>query len=381
MTFQELTDDIGSAAIYSGTNVDEATQTALLEWMFDRYLSMEGNDTTTWLRRYRRNLNMFYPMYLDYVQIEVSRSNLDPFISIAINRTHEDQGETTNTGSNSKTGTTTNTGSLIGVVNTENVRTPDLETAQESDATRTDNTLSTVSAENTRTNNLNKLTVGSNVRTDNLANGSTTSNSDTSTTVHDLDVTDITQNRTVNIIYPEANMGAIPTTGVHGFPSSIDYAESEVDAFGEATHREDGQDDVTRTGQTTVSGTNTGTVDTAVREETDDTGTVRDVASDQTSNTGTVRNQGDITTTETGTETTTTETRTNNGTTNNTSVQEAGTNSNTINDERSGSDSETGRRETKAELMKQAINCIISTNSIKWLVNSLQLCFDNYSEI
>ena len=128
MTFEELNDSIGAEAIYSGTSVDAATQAALLEWNFDRFLSMEGEDTTNWLRKYRRNLNMFYPIYLDRLRVESVRSNMDPFITEFMEKVHDDNGTVTKAGSSVKNGSKGGSDTEQTVTDNTQVRTPDLTT-------------------------------------------------------------------------------------------------------------------------------------------------------------------------------------------------------------------------------------------------------------
>ena len=324
ITFQELTDKIGSAEIYSGTQVDQATQAALLEWNFDRPLSMIDGQETTWLRHYRRNLNMFYPIYLDYLRVETVRSNMDPFITEFMERIHEDTGTSTASGSGSKSGQSSNTGSDRTVTDNRQVRTPDLTTAG----------------------------TNGNTRTDNLATSST--NSDTGTVANNGSdsSTDNTEQRNMNVAYPEANMNAIPND-IDNFPTNIDYAESEVDQFGKNTHSGTNTNTETRNLSQTGSGTQTGTVTDAGSSNVHETGT------------DTVDFDGDVQKTTSGSATN----------------SETTTSSNSTLDTRNIEETEQGRHESIADLLPKAISAITSTNSIKWLVNSLQLCFDNYSEM
>lgn len=324
MTFQQLTDTVGSEQIYTGTNVDQATQAALLEWNFDRYLSMEGNDTTTWLRRYRRNLNMFYPIYMDYLRVESVRNNFDPFITEFMERVHNEDGTSSITGTTSKAGTTTGSDLEHTVTDNTQIRTPDLTT--------------TGTNGNTRTDNLRTLSSGTDT--------GTTSNSRTESADDD------TETRTMSIVYPEANMGSIPSD-IGGFPSSINYADGETDTFGKNEHDGSSHDTETR--------------NLANSNDTAQTGTVTDAGSSSAHEAGTdtVDFDGDIT-----------KTSSKSGT-----VSESGRETKSSMDSRNLAETEQGRHESPADILPRAIQAITSTNSIKWLVNSLQLCFDNYAEM
>lgn len=324
MTFQQLTDTVGAQQIYSGTSVDQATQGALLEWNFDRYLSMDGDDTTTWLRRYRRNLNMLYPIYMDYLRVESVRSNMDPFITEFMERVHDEDATSSVTGSTSKSSTSTGSDSEHTVTDNSQVRTPDLTT--------------TGTNGNTRTDNLRTLSSGTDTGTD--------------TNTHSEDSEDNTQTRAMSIVYPEANMGSIPSS-LNGFPSSIDYADGESDTFGKNEHDGNSQDREVRNLANTSDTTQSGTVTDAGSSSAHEGGT------------DTTNFDGDVlkTSSKSGT------------------ASERGSESRSSMDSRNLSETEQGRHESPADILPRAIQAITSTNSIKWLVNSLQLCFDNYAEM
>lgn len=444
MTFEELTDLVGSQAIYTGTTVDNATQAALLEWLFDRYLSADirdtDRDTTRWMRQYRRNVNMYYPIYMDYLRVESVRSNMDPFITEFMERTHEDEGTTTLTGSTSKTSQGSKSDSEHTVTDNSNVRTPNLTIADQGsksdnehtitdnsetrtpDLTTTDNGTSsenTVIDENehtvtdnqeVRTPNLTTSGTSGNTRTDNLTaqtNGSDTGNVVTDTVI---DSTVDSQTRAMNIAYPEANMGSIPST-LNGFPSDISYAEGEADTFGNTHQIDDNQVTETRNLANSSTTTNTGTVTDSGTSSSQETGTDTkdidgDVTTDRTadntvsgSTSGTHREQGtetkdfdgDVTRTLTGSDS---NTRTETGTdrtdfdgdvtrtvTGSDQSTETGSNTQETQDSRETKETEQGRHESPADLLPRAVSAITSTNAIKWFVKQLLKCFDNYEEI
>lgn len=325
VTFQSLNDAIGAEEIYSGTSVDAATQAILLEWNFNKYLSMKPNEEQTWLRRYRRNLNMYYPIYLDYLRVESVRSNMDPFITEFMERIHSDSGTSTSTGSGSKSVEGSSTGSDRTITDNGQVRTPDLTTAG---------------------------TTG-NTRTDNLANSNSTSDSGTISNSGSDTSEDDTQTRGMNIVYPEANMNSIPST-LNGFPSSIDYAEGETDTFGKTEHTGSNSNQETRNLSQTSSGTQTGTVTDSGSNNVRETGTER------------IDFDGDIQKT----------------LSNSNSSEETSSNSLTATDTREGQETEQGRHgKSIADILPQAISAITTTNAIKWFNKQMNICFDNYIEI
>ena len=61
--------------------------------------------------------------------------------------------------------------------------------------------------------------------------------------------------------------------------------------------------------------------------------------------------------------------------------QETNTNATTGEHKDKSQDIDQGRHESPADILPRAISAITSTNSIKWLVNNLLICFDNYCEI
>jgi len=324
ITFQELNDNIGAEEIYSGTSVDSATQGALLEWLFDRYLAIYSDDITNWLRKYRRNLNMYYPIYMDYLRIESVRSNFDPFITEFMERIHEDNGTSTNTGSSTKNGSGSN--SSLDRTTTDNlqVRTPDL------------------------------VTNGStgNTRTDALATSNTNSQTGTEGSSSTDRATDTGKQRQINIAYPEANMSGIPTD-IDVAPASIDYASSAVEGQSKNEHTGSASNSTSRNLNTTDSGTQTGTV--------------TDLGTNRVTETGTesIDFDGSVVKSSSGSHIDTEQT-VNNG---------------QVIDRRETSETEQGRHASIAELLPKAISAITATNSIKWLVDKMLNCFDNYSEI
>lgn len=323
-TFEELINEVGAATVYSGTDVDEATQGALLEWLFDRYLSMYDGDEQKWIRRFRRQLNMFYPMYMDYLRVQDVRASMDPFITEFMERVHSGEATSTNGDTTTKSVTGSTSGSDRTITDDRTVRTPNLATD----------------------------TINNNTRTDNLANSSTSTDTGTVGNVGTVDITDNGKTRGMNIAYPEANMGSIPQT-IDNFPTDISYASGETDGFNRNIRDEDTSSTETRNLQSTTSGTQTGTVSDSGTGRVTETGTE------------TTDFDGDVTKTTTGSNTSSE------------SITNAGTDARSDRSE----EIEQGRHASIAELLPKAVSAITSTNAIKFLVNNLLVCFDNYSEL
>lgn len=310
-TFEEVIQEKGAGTVYSGTNVNLATQGALLEWLFDLNICT-GDDVTKFLRYYRRQLNMNYPLYLDYLKLETVRSNMDPFVQELMTRTHEDEKSLSGTESSTGTSSVTGSGTVRDVSDTTTIRTPDITVA----------------------------TTSNNTETRDLAGSS-----ETDSTQHTEGQED-SKSRAVAIAYPEANLNSLPLD-IDSMPTSVDYASSEQDNFGRRNSEGDSTDH-----------TETATTDT-----------------------GTVGNSGTGSSQETGTETTDydgTNTRTSSDTREGETTESkshSGTESNEVNEH------DEGRHESEADILPRAIKAITTTNAIKWLVKSLQVCFDNFSEL
>ena len=263
-------------------------------------------------------------------------------------------------------------------------------------------------------------------------------------TTTNIKANDSGQTRAMNITYPEANMNAIPTD-IENFPTNIDYAEGEADTFSKGQHTENNGNKETHNlhyMDETV-GTNTGDVTTMDanstlvhgEETTDKTasedkmktgGSATDRQEDKTStetgtdtkesdgsaqkstsemadstrtesgtDTTTSENEGDVvrsgadmsTKTETGTETTTGSTGDDRISSSADSQSETGETNEQATDTRStastndGSENVQGRHESIADILPRACSAIKSTNALKWFVNVLQPCFDNYAEM
>lgn len=310
-TFEDVIEELGAGTVYSGTSVDNATKGALLEWLFDLYICT-GDDAQKFCRYYRRQLNMVYPMYLDYLKLETARDEMNAFITEYIDRTHED--EKTLSGSSTRTseGSQTGTGRVEDTTDNTTVRTPDITVAGTS----------------------------SNTETRDLAGSS-----DSDGTNHQ-EAENNGKSRAVAIAYPEANLNSLPLD-IDSMPTSVDYASSEQDNFTKSTNEAD-----------TTTHTETSTTDT-----------------------GTVDNSGATSSHETGTEQTDFDGSNIRVSSDSKSIENTDTMSNSGTEANESSEHEQGRHESEADILPRAIKAVTTTNAIKWLVKSLQVCFDNFSEL
>lgn len=406
-TFQQLVDEITLEEVFSGTDVDAATQAALLEWLFDYPLCADDN---TFLRYFRRKLNNVYPMYKDRVRISTIKGNMDPFVVDFMERLHADRstiqgvesGTRATTGSQTDGYTTTVTDNarrdphLTDQTHGTDTRTPNLTKTE--NLSKTDVSSSTNSNNTTETRDLSTDTSTGNTETRNLrylTNGSNEEQRDL-TTANEGETHSNTKNRAFNVQYPEANlgqsMGGIPSS-VDNYPALIDYVSDETDTIGSADSTS--EDTRTEGGEiltTTVDDRKeTGTVSNSGSSTVDEDGTIRTVGSGSTNGTDTVT--GNTTTKEVGTEThASNETRTQSG------YETSESTSTTINTRTGDNESsetssldktqtkngrveevEQGRHESVVDILPRAIKAIVSTNDLKWLVDQCLTCFDTYS--
>lgn len=406
-TFQDLVDEMGLSAIFAGTEVDEVTQYALLEWLFDYPLCDEDSK---FLRYFRRKLNNVYPMYQQRLRVSSIKGNMDPFIVDFIERLRADsstlEGEKSTT--KSGTGSITDAGSQSTTISdrmdrnlsasgtSSETRTPNLTmhdviTEENTTDTTTDNT-------NTETRALNTDTDATTTETHNLTNttDSTTLETRDLATSSDITVDVDGKTRSYNVAYPEANLETSSSSGIPSsdafYPASLDYVQGETDVLSESSTTTN--DDRTDTGtvQSDVDSTvrDTGTLTTVVDSETDETGTVTTVLDGETHAEEDKSKTADHT--ETGTETTagtTSETQTGYETTARTgSVTDSRTRDSETEETVEGTESSTrsgrteevyqGRHESVVDILPRAISAIVSTNDLKWLVDQCLTCFDCY---
>ena len=327
-TFQELADEIGLEAIFSGTEADEATMNAFLEWLFD-YRLCSDNDNT-FLRYFRRRFNNLYPRYLEQLRILSVKENFDPYVTDYFQDVISRVGtNTTESEKNSEGGSGSTVTNTKGAGSTT-VRTPNLTT------------------HNIGENVVNGESSSTDSGTD------STSHTGTETTANNESGESTTESTTdsFGIAYPEANLGSIPLT----IPSqrNIEYANSETLGLAKSktNNSSEGENTVTHntTDETTHGLKNVGTVETTTNDELTQT---------QTGNETTV-------VTNSGSDTQTTE----------------NTNSATDNENRRDEHSDEerhehkGRNESVADIIPRAVKAITSTNELMWFIDSMKVCFD-----
>lgn len=430
-TLEELIEEVGQEAVFSGTEVDEATQNLLIDWLFDYKLCSDSD--TKFLRYFRRRLNNVYPMYLSQVRVMTVRENLDPFVVHYFERLEKRQGTGTEATTRATTGNGTK-GTTGGTTMSEgSVRTPDLVHANEyasqdditssdiSDTTRTPNlTQSTTYGEQiattgsgtdntTRTPNLTDTDKHTGTITDAGSSSSSTSGTSTEDSTIGVDASNSSTSYSdaFAIQYPEANIGgsnlSVSLNGTRA--GGINYAQSES-IGGSKTDGTSGTDtttDIDRSESSSTQGTtgNTRTfnnTDTSTHTGTEtnnrslsNTGNETHSGTDSTQSTGTehtstgasgaveTKKTGNDRSTDTGTETfTKTGTTTNSGEETTTNSQnEVGT-ANRSNDEKVQT-IEKGRDESVADLIPRVMKALQNSNELLWLVKSLEVCFDCFS--
>lgn len=361
MTFQDLVDELGLDTVFLNTSVDVATQNCILEWYFDYELA--DDDTTTWLRKFRRRVNDIYPRYKEEVRVMSIKSNMDPFITEFMQTVHNSS-DTKNT-----TFTESNDGSKI-IAYGKSSSYNDQDTFRPG-STEIETYNNITDTHNRGQNGIQTTTSYNNYHED-VTGGSSGTNTDT--TAGDPyqttgAVTNTGKGRAINIAYPEANMNSIGT-GVDGGINDIGYASNETRNWSEdhlgatrmdqhldqevSTEYEDsneshktinGSQSVTETG----TDTNTKTGNKTTTHE----------GSDVRAKTGSTANAGrDTTTTE-----------------NDVSKTGAETNQ--------GQSAEVyqGRHESAADILPRAIKAIMSSDPIKDLVLEIRVCFDCYARL
>ena len=405
-TFQELVDDITLEGVFAGTSVDEATQGALLEWLFDYPLCA---DDATFLRYFRRKLNNVYPLYQARLRVSTVKDNMDPFIVDFMERLHADRstiqgrenGVRSDSGTASDGYTTTVTDEfrrdphLTDTLNATNTRTPNLTKTE--DSTKTD-----ISGGSTTSNGTETRDIGSssNVReSEDRRLRSLTTN--TGTEERNNDVTEEStssaesKSRAFNVQYPEANLGdegGVPSS-VDNYPASIDYVSDEADTLGssETTSNGSREDSTIVNTSSTNDTSDTGNVSKSTDSSGRESGTIgnqsvvntnnSDTATGHTSakETGTDTNVSRETSTKGGYETTNGTTTTINTKTGSNEREESSSKDTTQTKNGRVEEIEQGRHESVVDILPRAIRAIVSTNDLKWLVDQCLTCFDTYS--
>jgi len=362
MTFQDLIDKIGIDNVFLNTSVDLATQNCLLEWFFD-YDLCDSDDTTKWLRYFRRRINDVYPKYNEMVRVMTAKSNMDPFITEFMQKIHNTQDLKNKqlTAYDDTTKTTT--------YNTEN---NDNGWNHFSPlAERYTQYINIQDVHDRGPNGITNKTDYLNFKED--VTGASHSSNEESVSGDPYNTTNAVHNegasRGVAIAYPEANMGSIGR-GVNGGTSDVGYASSEQRNWDEtdlgATRADQHLDE--RTKGKNQSSDETHKVTSGGYKQTE-------IGTDTNTRNGLEKQYGQ------GTDLTEfSDTKTKRGTDTNVTDgkkselgQENGTSQ--------GKEMYQGRHKSPAEILPQAIRAIVSTDEIKWLIDKMMICFDCYGRI
>lgn len=361
MTYQELIDEVGQETIFTNTNVDLATQNVITEWFFD-YELCDSEDTTKWMRYFRRRCNENYPKYKEMVRVLTIKGNMDPFITEFMEKIHKSSDVRNNTihinGSGSKE---TEYGHTIEDKRYK-VTTPTLDDTETYNNIQDKHDRGSGIKSKTQYDNYQEYTHGGSSGN----NSDTTSGNPYSTTG---DVTNTDKTRAVAIAYPEANMGNIGS-GVDAGTNDIGYASSENRGWNEQHLGS------TRTDQH---------LDQLVESEyTDDNESTKEISGSHS-----VTETGIDTNTKTGSKTLSK--RGNEIVDDKDKIMHTGKDTLKSQDNKQtigkqdglgkyeGIDQ--GRHESVADLLPRAISAIIDTDEVKFFVNSLRECFDCYGRI
>ena len=258
MTFDDIITKRGQATVFSNTDVDTATQNALVDWFFDYGLCTDEKDDPQgdkFLRYFQRNCNLYYPRYAQLLRVLQVKENLDPYVTDYLEEVVNRVDSTTG--------------------NSETTRTPDL--------TRTETTTPTVETTTTRTPNTTDTSVITGGHTD-TRTPNTTSTTDTENT---------SKTDAFGISYPESQLTGVSLDVDVTATRDIDYASSEsisgASGVGSSTTTETGTEtNQTVYNQETTTNTATGTKTTVVSQSGDDTRETVESGTDttETSNSG-----------------------------------------------------------------------------------------------
>lgn len=404
MNFQDLVDKIGIGTVFQNTSVDMATQNCILEWLFDYDLC--DDDETMWLRKFRRRCNDIYPKYLAMVRVMTVKDNMDPFITVFMEKIHNSTDLKSTTLTLRDNGAASQSDGRT-IVTDRDKREIDNRTMRDNRSIVTDKDNSEVDTR-TSTDTYNNLRdahdrgqngIVTDTFYDDYRETTTGSSSGRNSDVTSGDPYAIAgavdsngESRSIGIAYPEANMGSIPNgvASESGATSDIAYATNESRQFSKnhaGSQRTDNHLDQTVTTNYSDSNSNSKTIN--------GTYTNTETGTDTTTRTGSVVNSkgGRLDTTEDSTVTDTLN-RTHGGSLNtdeDITVTDNLTRQNTHNSTKTttGSDNgstklemaEQGRTESPADILPRAINAIIGSDEIQYLITSLMPCFDCFGRL
>lgn len=367
MTFQELVDKRGIMGVFSSTGVDLATQNCILEWCFDYELS--DDDPEIWLRYFRRRCLEIYPRYSELVRIMSVKTNMDPFIQVFMQRVHKSSDMKDMSFVESKNG---NTGeiSVVAVakdgskIENDNKKVVHHFTDYEEIHDYGQNGVTHTDTYDDYHEITNKTAMGQS--TDRVRG------TDTDNFTRTDAVTTSGEGRNINIAYPEANMGSIPNgvASEGGATSNIAYAAAESRSFTKNTTP------VTKTYENKDVKTESdyGDVDSSDKSITG-SHEVKDMGQEHFSKQGEYYDQNSG-----GTTSITSDEQTQNKTSA-ISNTDSKTNFSSGSSEGELQIAEQGRTESPADILPRAVNAIISSDEIKFLITGLMPCFDCYGRI
>lgn len=338
LTFSEFLATDAAADIYTGTGIDETTQSALK----NRYFYRKICDNTKFPIFYKRTLTQFANQYNNYIRI--ATTEFDPMVADYMERQIKRVNTVTGTGSTSGKQTTSGTGKTT----TTTAATGSSSGSRDVEVTgeRSETTSGTASGTTSGT-------TGGTSKTE--ASGTTGGTSETN---GESTGTETADTATMN--------GDNPASSVNSdgaFPDALDWHY--------LANQSETKDTKSTTGTTKETGKNTGT--SSDTSETTTTGTSSGESSETTS--GTTSGTDSTTTTETTSgitkdDSTTTTERTDAGTVGTEGTSEKSETGNSTDRERY-----TGRHEAPQDMMARALQFIENCNAFEFLCGKLETCF------
>lgn len=375
ITFQELVDKNGLENVFVGTDVDEATQNIILDFFFDYELCSEEN---RFLRYFRRRLNEFYPNYMSELRVLTVKENFDPYVQNYFEEIYERNYNRGLTKKDSGTENYETSGNKTDTDNVTETRTPNLKTI--TNDTGNSNAKNTSTGESTRTPNL----------TTTSENGGSDKNTNNSNSTDTRNLTSSTEgssngseesnskNRSFTAAYPEANMSSFPTD-IDSNPS-LTYLSGESDVLSktENSNTNSSNSETTDTGTTSNESSSTSTTEYGSTNTQKATGTEN--INNSSEDISTLATNSEQTVKQTGDEIKTTE-RNNQSNDSSNSTKTSSSNG----DENENSNETTnrvqkGRNESVADLIPRVVKAIENSDPIRYLIDSLMICF-NYIEM
>ncbi len=261
-TLQEIVEEKGYNAIFAGTDVDAATQTALISYFAQDRINAPFDK---WQWQFKRNLNTYYPVYKDELEMWEERKTKEWFFdnvkSSTLNRDiTQDLDETTQ-----QTLTQALTEAIQATMN---------ETA-------------TLDRDNTKhgTGTTDVSDSGSQTQNGSFSNNSETDDTKSATETTNKTTAENSKNRNFGFNYPESNYqgGVIPYDLTNN--PSVEFINSQADRLdnknvtenGTRTNSETGRTESEETGTNTVNNTDSRTTNTEtetnITDNTDETAT------------------------------------------------------------------------------------------------------------